>query len=84
MPNELKARFITRDGQQRRFDMGACRLRLDGQMIYHDVVFLDDEMPAQIGFVTLSEYALQCDPGCESRLVPMELRMPSLWRAETP
>jgi hypothetical protein len=59
--------------------MGPCRVRLQGETIYHDVVFFDDDMPAQIGFVTLGEYGMQADPDGEPRLVPMELTLPSLW-----
>jgi hypothetical protein len=75
VPTERDAGFILRSGARRRFDLGPCRIRFDAKTIYHDVVFLDDEMPAQIGFVTLSAYGLQIDAG---KLIPLERRMPSI------
>jgi len=57
--------------------MGPCRIRLNGRVIYHDIVFLDEEMPAQNGSVTLAAYGLQLDPGGKPVLVALERRMPS-------
>jgi hypothetical protein len=80
VPNDRNGQFILQNGERRRFDMGPCRVRFKDRTIYHDVVFLDDEMPPQIGFVTLGEFALEIDPAGEPKLVPTELRMPSIRR----
>jgi hypothetical protein len=76
-PNDREAWFRSLStGEPMRRDMGPCRVRLDGRTIYHDVAFLEEGQPAQIGFVTLAEFGLELDPNGEQRFVPLIGRLP--------